>query len=55
MTIVEGNIIDKPVDEAQRYLEESRQLSLSLLYWLQRKRRVWMAGWVTQGCTYDLT
>jgi hypothetical protein len=31
----EGNIIDVPEDEARRYLEESRQLSLSLLYWLQ--------------------
>ncbi len=31
----EGNLIDKPEPEAQRYLDESRQLSLSLLYWLQ--------------------
>jgi hypothetical protein len=31
----EGNIIDKPQDEVDRYLEEARQLSLSLLYWLQ--------------------
>ncbi len=31
----EGNIIDKPAEEAARYLEEARQLSLSLLYWLQ--------------------
>lgn len=31
----EGNIIDKPDEEVQRYLEEARQLSLSLLYWLQ--------------------
>jgi len=31
----EGNIIDKPEEEANRYLEEARQLSLSLLYWLQ--------------------
>jgi hypothetical protein len=31
----EGNIIDKPEAEATRYLGESRQLSLSLLYWLQ--------------------
>ncbi|MCL4507155.1 MAG: FAD-dependent oxidoreductase, partial [Chloroflexi bacterium] len=31
----EGNLIDKPDDEARRYLDESRQLSLSLLYWLQ--------------------
>ncbi|MBU0715003.1 MAG: FAD-dependent oxidoreductase [Verrucomicrobia bacterium] len=30
-----GNIIDKPEPEAERYLEESRQLSLSFLYWLQ--------------------
>jgi hypothetical protein len=29
------NIIDKPEEEVQRALEESRQLSLSLLYWLQ--------------------
>ena len=31
----EGNIIDKPADEVERYLEEARQLSLSLLYWMQ--------------------
>ncbi len=31
----EGNIIDKPMAERARYLEEARQLSLSLLYWLQ--------------------
>ncbi|MDD2711111.1 MAG: FAD-dependent oxidoreductase [Verrucomicrobiae bacterium] len=31
----EGNIIDQPPDVAARFLEESRQLSLSLLYWLQ--------------------
>ncbi|MCL4508983.1 MAG: FAD-dependent oxidoreductase [Chloroflexi bacterium] len=31
----EGNIIDKPEEERQRYLEEARQLSLSLMYWLQ--------------------
>jgi hypothetical protein len=31
----EGNIIDKPEEEAQRYLEESKQLSLSLFYWMQ--------------------
>jgi len=31
----EGNIIDKPEDEVAKYLEEARQLSLSLLYWLQ--------------------
>lgn len=31
----EGNIIDQPEEVAQRYLDESRQLSLSLLYWLQ--------------------
>ncbi|MCD6291474.1 MAG: FAD-dependent oxidoreductase, partial [Anaerolineae bacterium] len=31
----EGNIIDQPEEEVQRYLEEARQLSLSLLYWLQ--------------------
>jgi hypothetical protein len=30
-----GNLIDKPQDERQRYLEEARQLSLSLLYWMQ--------------------
>jgi hypothetical protein len=32
---VEGNLIDKPADEVQRYLEEARQLALSLCYWLQ--------------------
>jgi len=31
----EGNVIDKPDPEVKRCLEESRQLSLSLLYWLQ--------------------
>ncbi len=31
----EGNLIDKPESEIQRLLEEARQLSLSLLYWLQ--------------------
>jgi len=31
----EGNIIDKPQDEIDRYLEEARQLSFSLFYWLQ--------------------
>jgi hypothetical protein len=30
-----GNIIDQPPDVVQRYLEEARQLSLSLLYWMQ--------------------
>jgi hypothetical protein len=30
-----GNIIDKPEEEAARYLEESRQQSLSFLYWMQ--------------------
>jgi hypothetical protein len=31
----EGNLIDQPDDVVARCLEESRQLSLSLLYWLQ--------------------
>lgn len=31
----EGNIIDQPPDVVERYLEEAKQLSLSLLYWLQ--------------------
>jgi hypothetical protein len=31
----EGNLIDTEQEEKQRALEESRQLSLSLLYWLQ--------------------
>ena len=30
-----GNLIDKPEDEVQRYLEESRQQSLGFLYWMQ--------------------
>ncbi|TAK35788.1 MAG: FAD-dependent oxidoreductase [Chloroflexota bacterium] len=30
-----GNIIDQPPDVVERHLEEARQLSLSLLYWLQ--------------------
>jgi hypothetical protein len=30
-----GNIIDKPEDTVNRYLEESRQQSLSFLYWMQ--------------------
>jgi len=31
----EGNIVDQPEQAVGRYLEEARQLSLSLLYWLQ--------------------
>ena len=31
----EGNLIDQPDEVAQRFLDESQQLSLSLLYWLQ--------------------
>jgi len=31
----EGNLIDKPEPEVARYLEEARQLSLSLFYWMQ--------------------
>lgn len=31
----EANIIDKPADEVRRTLEEARQLSLSLFYWMQ--------------------
>ncbi len=31
----EGTLIDCPKDEARRSLQEARQLSLSLLYWLQ--------------------
>lgn len=31
----EGNIIDKPEEVVRRHLEGARQLSLSLLYWLQ--------------------
>jgi len=30
-----GNIIDKPPEEVRAHLEASKQLSLSLLYWLQ--------------------
>ena len=30
-----NNVIDKPEQEAQRYIEEARQLSLSFLYWMQ--------------------
>jgi hypothetical protein len=30
-----GNIIDRPPEVVATYLEEARQLSLSLLYWLQ--------------------
>ena len=32
---VEGNIIDKPAEERNRYLEGARQQSLSLFYWMQ--------------------
>jgi hypothetical protein len=32
---MEGNIIDKPADQVARHLEAARQLSLSLLYWVQ--------------------
>lgn len=31
----EGNVIDQPADVVARRLEESRQLSLSLMYWMQ--------------------
>jgi hypothetical protein len=31
----EHNVIDKPAEDVAVYLEESRQLSLSLLYWMQ--------------------
>jgi hypothetical protein len=31
----EGNLIDQPAEAVQRALEEARQLSLSLLYWMQ--------------------
>ena len=32
---VEGNIIDKPEEEVQHHLKAAKQISLSLLYWLQ--------------------
>ncbi len=32
---VNANIIDKPEEDVQRYLEESRQQSLGFLYWMQ--------------------
>jgi hypothetical protein len=32
---LEGNVIDKPPHLVEKYLEESRQLTLSLFYWLQ--------------------
>jgi hypothetical protein len=31
----EGNVIDQPSEQVQKYLDEAKQLSLSLLYWLQ--------------------
>lgn len=31
----EGNVIDQPAETVAKYLEESRQLSLSLMYWMQ--------------------
>ena len=31
----EHNVIDKPAEDVEVYLEEARQLSLSLMYWLQ--------------------
>ena len=34
----ETNIIDRPADVVSRALEESKQLSLSLLYWLQTEQ-----------------
>jgi hypothetical protein len=33
----EGNVIDKEPDVVERFLEESRQLSLSLFHWLQNE------------------
>ncbi|MBI4028278.1 MAG: FAD-dependent oxidoreductase [Verrucomicrobia bacterium] len=32
-----GNLIDKPKEEAARYLGEARELTLSLIYWLQNE------------------
>ena len=32
-----NNVIDKPEDEAERYFEEARQLTLSFVYWLQNE------------------
>ena len=31
----EGNIIDKPAEEVERYLEEAKQMALSFVYWMQ--------------------
>jgi glycine/D-amino acid oxidase-like deaminating enzyme len=39
------NIIDKPEEDVKRALEESRQLSLSLLYWLQTEAPRPDGGW----------
>ena len=42
-----GNLIDVPAEEAARHLERAKQLSLSLLYWLQTEcpRPDGGAGW----------
>jgi hypothetical protein len=39
-----GNIIDKPREEVARHLQDARQLSLSLLYWLQTDASNWTTG-----------
>ncbi|MFA6243834.1 MAG: FAD-dependent oxidoreductase, partial [Candidatus Hydrogenedentales bacterium] len=42
-----GNLIDVPEEEAQRHLARAKQLSLSLLYWMQTEapRADGKAGW----------
>ncbi len=52
-----GNIIDKPADEVAHHLERSRQLSLSLAYWLQTEapRPDGLAGYPGLYLRPDLT
>jgi len=52
-----GNLIDVPADEAERHRRRSRQLSLSLLYWMQTEaeRPDGKTGWRGLRLRGDLT
>jgi hypothetical protein len=52
-----GNIIDVPEGESARHLQAARQLSLSLLYWMQTEapRADGGAGWKGLRLRHDIT
>ncbi len=52
-----GNLIDVPTDEAAKHLERGRQLSLSLLYWMQTEapRQDGKQGWPGLRIRPDIT